>query len=370
MQMSEWKPVSLDVDCSRKSNGSFSHVKIASFSPDGSSFITVLDDHCIAVYDTCHQLEGDSASHPDGLSTSHDAPLPAPAVIDGYDDVRSICFFPNYSASDPDSCCFLVAGRGTPIHLYDIRCGSHHFTYKPIDSHEELADVYSLDFHPLGKYFLAGGKGSVYVFDIESPGRGIEMRRLYTNRKSGQCGIISAITHNPYSSNVYACGDYNSNICVYDHNVSRYNSQFGPFRDNLLPIGPITQLRWIKDSMLLVGSRNDLYIRLFDIRSTCEEPLLRLRRPAKTNQRIEFDIRNDEIISGTSDGGIVMYSVSSEETKFEQKIAPVTVSSSKFHPTLPVLLTASGTRNYWSEPDEELSSAEVKLWRTSQSEDT
>lgn len=49
------------------------------------------------------------------LSTEAGANVLPTSIIDCYDDVRDIRFFPNFTSSDPDSCCFLVASRGTPV---------------------------------------------------------------------------------------------------------------------------------------------------------------------------------------------------------------------------------------------------------------
>lgn len=360
----------LALQCKNRSEEPVSHVKIALFSPDGSSCIAVLNDSYIAIYNTTDNSELCYIDPNATLSTEAGANVLPTSIIDCYDDVRDIRFFPNFTSSDPDSCCFLVASRGTPVHLYDIRGGKHHFSYKPINFHGELDEVYSLDFHPLGKYFLCGSKGSIYVFDVETPGTDIEVRRLYTNRKRGHCGIISAIAHNPHSYNVYACGDYNANIGIYDHNTSRHNSLFGSFGDDMQPMGAITQISWLSEHTLLEGGRNDVYIRIFDIRGTRGEPVMRFRRPAKSNQRIEFDIQNAVIVSGTSDGDVISYTTSSEEPKSILKIAETPVSSAKYHPNRSLMLTANGTRTFGSDPEDICSVAVVTLWSISDSNDT
>ncbi|GIX65535.1 telomerase Cajal body protein 1 [Babesia caballi] len=291
------------------------------------------------------------------------------AHIECHEDIRDVCFFPNFKHSDPDSCCLLTASRGNPVRLHDTHTGKQHFTYKAIDLREELAETYSLDFHPLGKYFIAGSRGAIYVFDIETPGKAIEMRTLHTNHGK-KFGIVAAMNHNPFSPTIYACGDYSAAIGVFDHNESRQRSLFGAFIDSAHRMGPITQIKWLSEHVFLAGSRTDVFIRAFDIRGTTTTPAIRFKRPSTSNQKISFDIQNGTVVSGTSEGEVVAYDTATAEVKMKRTVAKTAIATAQFHPNLPILLTASGTRtfpsSYNDSDDDVCQDSAVMLWYVSE----
>ncbi|ORM40544.1 Telomerase Cajal body protein 1 [Babesia sp. Xinjiang] len=340
----------------RNTNGCDVYVNAAVFSPDGTVFATIFSDARIEVYPLGHtEDEFIGCKEVEPTTNQHTTLSP----------ILNICC---HDDREPDSCCFLGVSRGSPIQLYDTQRGQRHFTYKPSNLREEMVETYSLDFHPLGKYFIGGSRGSIHIFDIETPGNNIEMRTLYTNRGK-KFGIVSTINHNPHTDTVYACGDYNCLVGVFDHNESRQRSIFDSFVDDEHQMGPITQLKWLSETLLLVGCRADIYLRAYDIRGNTRIPLMRYKRAAKTNQKISFDTSDCAVVSGTSDGDVVAYDISTGELKIETKIAKTVVSSANLHPTLPLLLTSSGTRVFRSQVDQlddSLHESSIQLWHITQ----
>ncbi|GFE53953.1 guanine nucleotide-binding, putative [Babesia ovis] len=341
-------------------DGSDVYLNGSVISPDGSVFAAVFSDARITIYPSGANKNDSTEVEPIATSPSTLSPE---FHIRCNDDVRSVSFFPNFKREDPDSCCLLAVSRGSPIHLYDTHSGQKHFTYKPNNLREEMAELYSLDFHPLGKYFMGGSRGTLHIFDIERPGQNIEVRPLST-KNGRKFGLISSISHNPYSHNIHACGDYNSQIGVFDHNESRHKSLFEPFSDSEHNMGPINQLKWLNESIFLVGSRTDIYIRAYDIRGTIHTPIMRFKRPATTNQKITFDVNDNILISGTSDGDVVSYDLVSGNLTMSQKIAKATVSSTNIHPNYPLLLTSTGSRLYKSYVDEHIDvKSALQMWK-------
>eukprot|EP00371_Babesia_bovis_P002024 XP_001610671.1 hypothetical protein [Babesia bovis T2Bo] len=356
MLLEEYRKVVLDEPTIKNNDGYDVFVHGSSISPDGSIFIAIFSDRRIGVYPFGNGIDNSSDDVDCGISDV----LRPRFHIKSIDEIRSVCFFPNYHENNPDSCCLLTASRGTPIHLYDTHKGQRHFTFKPNNIRDELAEVYSLNFQPLGKYFLGGSKSTIHVFDIEMPGHSIEVRPLST-RSGNKFGIVSAISHNPYAATMYACGDYNSNIGVFDHNESRQRSIYAPFTDDEHKLGPV---KWFDDHTLLVGSRSDNHIRAFDIRGNKYSPIMRYHRPSRTNQRITFDVRNDQIVSGTDDGNLVIYNGKTGNALTKTKICDTVVSSASYHPKLPVIVTSRGTRVYSAyKTDDKENKTAIQLWK-------
>ncbi|EKX72966.1 conserved hypothetical protein [Theileria equi strain WA] len=335
----------LDPKVFKNDRTSANYIKYGSFSPDGSCYLSVSEDNTIVLYHTDERLI-------EAIKENTNPELDTDIIESKFalrvavkEDFRDLSWFPGFSWSYPDSCCFVAASRNGPIILYDAHYGKRHFSYKPINASGEIADTYSLSFHHLGKYLLSGGNAAVYVFDIEAPGEHLEVRKLSTRRGGGQKGIISTIVHNTCgSSNIYACGSYNGSIGVYDHNESRNKSIFGDFGDPDNPLGAVTQLKWKDKHMLVVGCRSDYYLRIYDVRGDCSTPIHRFYRPVATNQRVIFDIREDLVISGSTCGDILVYSILEDSAVTSKHISNLPVTVSVFHPTLPIFLTGNGTR--------------------------
>lgn len=57
-------------------------------------------------------------------------------------------WFAAMSASDPGSCCFAVATRGHPVHLWDACSGQLRCSYRPYNAVDEPTAAYSLAFSP------------------------------------------------------------------------------------------------------------------------------------------------------------------------------------------------------------------------------
>uniref|UniRef100_A0A3B0MR62 WD domain, G-beta repeat n=1 Tax=Theileria annulata TaxID=5874 RepID=A0A3B0MR62_THEAN len=299
MQLSLLYNLHLDSKYSRSGTRYSAFAKFGSFTSDGSYFSLTLTDNSISFYNVDEDVKNTHSQLHNGTTDLIPLNINPFLTVKFKNDIRDFCWFPNFDKNCPDSCCFLIASRNKPINLYDSLTGAEHFTYKPINAVGEIAESYSIDFHPLGKYFLCGSLSCIYVFDIQSPGEHIELRRLSTRKSTGQKGIISTISHNNFGSgNTYACGSYNCSVSIYDHNLSRTASLAGDFLDPEFPLGPITHIKWIDESKLIIGCRNDYYLRLYDTRGDLSSPLQRFYRPVNNNQKITFDYKDNLLVSG------------------------------------------------------------------------
>src|SRR5690554_538703 len=176
-------------------------------------------------------------------------------------------------------------------------------------------------------------------FDTARPGRDSLKRPTVPTRKSkkGQKGVISCLAFNPDQSDLYAAGSYLKTIGLYDSRAEElllllrdkshrpHHRQRGkkgnvtaPGPDNETqqdqpaspPMGGLTQVQFTPDGLYLYSaSRQDPFIRCWDIRNTAHV-LHRLERPGEqTNQRISFDISTDGrwLTTGDMNGDISIF---------------------------------------------------------------
>ncbi|KAF9130377.1 Telomerase Cajal body protein 1 [Mortierella sp. 14UC] len=121
------------------------------------------------------------------------------------------------------------------------------------------------------------------------------------------------------------------------------------------PMGGLTQVQFSSDGVYLYSaSRQDPFIRCWDIRNTASV-LFRLERPGElTNQRLGFDISSDGrwLSTGDMNGDVSIFDLSNPTDPASERLArrihghDDVVSTATFHPTGSMLATSSGQRKY------------------------
>ncbi|KAG9321519.1 hypothetical protein KVV02_001952 [Mortierella alpina] len=227
-----------------------------------------------------------------------------------------------------------------------------------------------------------GSNNMIQIFDTARPGRDSQKRPTVPTRKSkkGQKGVISCLAFNPDQSDLYAAGSYLKTIGLYDaraeelllllrdksHRPHHRANKDGAVKDQdvpqrqrsadaVPPMGGVTQLQFSPDGLYLYSaSRQDAYIRCWDIRNTAHV-LHRLERPGElTNQRISFDISYDGqwLTTGDMNGDISVFDLTSPEDAGTDRLVARyhghddVVSAAAFHPSGSMLATSSGQRKY------------------------
>ena len=115
------------------------------------------------------------------------------------------------------------------------------------------------------------------------------------------------------------------------------------------------------------GARHDPNILCWDVRYT-QECLYRLQGfQSHTAQRITFDIEpcGRLLFAGGADGNVCVYDLATGELATERAVAQDTVSCVSVHPSLPLLLTASGHRRFagdFSSSDNDSSDSTKAVW--------
>ncbi|KAI8594441.1 WD40-repeat-containing domain protein, partial [Dissophora ornata] len=192
----------------------------------------------------------------------------------------------------------------------------------------------------------------IEIFDTTRPGRDSQKRPTVPTRKSrkGQKGVISCLSFNPDHSNLYAAGSYLKTIGLYDARADELI--VGGRRGEM---GGVTQVQFSPDGQYLYSaSRQDPWIRCWDIRDTAHV-LHRLERPGDlTNQRIAFDISYDGrwLSTGDMSGDISVFDLTNpSDDKVDRLAARIhghgdVVSAATFHPSGTILATCSGQRKY------------------------
>jgi telomerase Cajal body protein 1 len=358
-------------------------LKGVKFSPDGVCYLTAADDNCLRIYDIPPSIAsvvpsttlGDENLDNNNTNVScskeeeekNDPYFPALRINAG-ELIYDYAWYPWANATDPATCCFAVTTRAHPIHLYDAVSGQLRCSYRPFNNLDEMDSAYSISFSPDGSKIFAGGRNSViYIFDVNRPGRDHETFFTYSkkddNRNSqngaggGQRGIISCIACAQDASGLMAAGSYSGIAALYDYRIP--TQQLAVLEGHT---GGITHLKFSPcGTYLYTGARKDSLIYCWDARNMSGAMYQLQRDVNTTNQRIYFDIEpcGRHLASGGEDGFIKLWDLrdGSEAGKF--KVAENdTVNGCEFHPSLPVLATATGHRRFFAIEEESSSSDE------------
>ncbi|CAG2103388.1 unnamed protein product, partial [Medioppia subpectinata] len=270
--------------------------------------------------------------------------------------IYDFCWFPKMNSCLPSTCLMLTTSRDNPIHLWDAYTGQLVASYKAYNWADEVVSANSIAFSADGNKIYSGFEKYIRVFDTSTSGR-----------KTGQKGIISCITVNPFNPNIIAVGSYDKSIGLYEE----------PGMTNICVLsgqrGGVTHLKFSSDgNRLYSGGRKDSEILCWDLRNI-GNVLSVINREVNTNQRIYFDLTLDSkyLVTGSDTGFVAIYDISSESSD-ENVMKPINtfvahndcVNGISLHPTLPVLSTTSGQRRFPDISDSE--DEDLSLLKTTQ----
>lgn len=186
----------------------------------------------------------------------------------------------------------------------------------------------------------------IQIFDTTRPGKDCQKKPTVPTRKSkkGQKGVISCLAFNPDHSDLYAAGSFLKSIGLYDSRADELllllrdknqrangrrgkpspvattnndgavsDQKYGNGAISSTPMGGVTQVQFSPDGQYLYSaSRQDPFIRCWDIRNTANV-LFRLERQGDlTNQRLGFDVSSDGrwLSTGDMNGDITIFDLS------------------------------------------------------------
>ncbi|KZO91798.1 WD40 repeat-like protein [Calocera viscosa TUFC12733] len=240
----------------------------AHWCPDGSSLLTLSEDHVLRLYPFAPEAD---------YSLSH-LPLSPPLAFPSPAPVTSHLWHPFATPSSP-AYSFLLAARGQPIHLLSASTGARLASYRIIDHREQFISPLSLAFEPssLGTRFWAGHSSALESFDLSRPGPGTRFPLAGTRKsRSGQRGLISALAFSPTDADTLACGSYSNTVALYSLSDPREAQAM------LSVPGGVTQLTWSPEGgKLMAGFRGKAQgeVWVWDVRMFAEGRHWTLRAP-------------------------------------------------------------------------------------------
>ncbi|EAU87882.2 guanyl nucleotide binding protein [Coprinopsis cinerea okayama7 len=183
-----------DDDHEGSTTGNFS--RYAKFTPDGSAFLTHLENHTIQIFEfdstKTHKaslLLGEQEDPPSKPQLKLTLPQASPLVATEW--------FPTASCR-PEALagfCFVASVRECPVKLLDARDGRLRASYPIVDHRERQIAPHSLSFNFTGERLYCGFEDTIEIFDVNRPGS--EGTRLPTTpskkSKDGLKGIISSL---------------------------------------------------------------------------------------------------------------------------------------------------------------------------------
>ncbi|KAF8935400.1 Telomerase Cajal body protein 1 [Haplosporangium gracile] len=344
-------------DSLKMTNGSENNFfKALKWSPDGSCLLSSSNDNCMRIF-----------AIPDFIAEPKDTQLKAGVLIREGEVIYDICWYPGMTSADPATCCVLSSSRDHPVHLWDAFTGELRCSYTLVDHCEVNFAPNAFCFNLDGSKIYCGSNNMIQIFDTTRPGKDCQKKPTVPTRKSkkGQKGVISCLAFNPDHSDLYAAGSFLKSIGLYDSRaeelllllrdknqrangrrskpspvVTANDDETTPSKNGngatSSPMGGLTQVQFSPDGLYLYSaSRQDPFIRCWDIRNTANV-LFRLERPGElTNQRLGFDVSTDGrwLSTGDMNGDISIFDLN-------------VISSAAFHPTGSMLATSSGQRKY------------------------
>ncbi|GAA6003221.1 WD40 repeat domain-containing protein [Rhodotorula paludigena] len=320
--------------------------------PDGSCVLATAEDRSVSLF----ALPSDVPDETPTPSTSAHT-LDAAWTYSPPDSLFSSAWYPGATSADPAMFSFAVGVKDHPVHLLDGADQRVRASYPIVDHTERFVAPHSMAFAPNGASLYCGFENAIEIFDVGSPGA--EGYRLHTtptrSSKEGQKGIISSLAFSgpdPTSgSSCLAAGSFSGTVGLYDP------SQSNPLVDLLWPSqrGGVTKVLFhpLSPHLLFAASRQSSHLDVWDLRNTSRPSSSgRLRRKARTNQRLGFDIdpSGTWLAAGDQDGQLSIFSAQPLPDELEPvtsfTLADKPLGATVFHPWLPLLLTASGTRTF------------------------
>jgi telomerase Cajal body protein 1 len=295
-------------------------------------------------------------------TADHNATLRTALTVPASGPIYDYAWFPTMDYRNPETCCFAMTSRGRPIQLFDAFSAKLRAAYTVYDQFDEPTSAISVYFDKNGKKLYAGLNKRICIFDVSRPGRECESRELVQrvningrSQKLGQFGYVSCIDISEMTG-TYAAGSYSGHIYLYD----KADGQAIGYLPEKCSTG-VSQLKFSPDGRYLFASnrkRDDIVC--YDVRNTCDV-VARFKRPARSNQRISFDlspIHGRYLMTGGQDGQLRMFDTYASPDSKTQRIDPMytttisetCVNSVSFHPffssSLPYVATGTGRRTF------------------------
>ncbi|GAA5855811.1 hypothetical protein JCM8547_000366 [Rhodosporidiobolus lusitaniae] len=326
---------------SGSNGGSEAFFRDATLSPDGSCVLAAAEDRSLSLF----PLPSDGFSSPSLVPSWTHQPS---------NSLLSTAWYPGASLHDPAMFAFAAAVKELPIHLLDGNDRRVRASYPIVDHVERFVAPHSMLFSLDGSSLYCGFDNAIEIFDVSVPGAaGFRLNTSKTrSSRDGQKGIVSSLASSySNSSHFLAAGTFSGSIGLYDP------SSPTPLFDLLYPSqrGGVTKLAFNPASphLLFAASRQASYLDVWDLRNTTQPVSQgKLRRQGRTNQRLGFSIdpTGTWLAAGDQNGNLSIFSAQPLPDQLEP-VATFSLSSEPlgatlFHPSLPLLITGSGTRHF------------------------
>lgn len=363
----------------RKYTNSF--FKEAQFSADGTTVVTHNDDGSLRTFVLPQDLL-DEGKQPHAL-----APY---SVLTSPTNVQSYEMYPGFSLQDSSTTMILSAPTDQPLRLTNaIDTTFTHATYSYVNAKTEaFISPNSLAFHPDGRHFVAGSRGSVAIFDASYTGEGPIAKHITKPKDPAKAatsmhdgGLIMSLSIS--NDGFLAAGSSNRTVGIFSssgHGACETAfpvapDRFDPDASTYSGTG-ITSLAWTPDGKyLLVGERQSNGIHVYDVRNQLRRLAWLSDRNALTTQRMGFSTvptaSGLEVWAGGVDGAIRMWQnpgqvegVCEPDVVFADMHGD-SVASNIWHPGGAVMASCSGRRRFDQE-DEDSPTApmdnSLKIW--------
>jgi len=211
-------------------------------------------------------------------------------------------WFPAMDQNRPETCCFLSCSRRQPIHLWDANREKVCASYCPMTHLDELSSTVSVKFNRDGTKIAAGTDRSLFLFDTQRPGAQIDWANTPKRDRNGQRGIYSSIDYHSARS-AFAVSSFNGSWGIYpEKHVNERASLVLKSHDS-----GISHIKFAPcGNFVFCGGRKDGEISIWDLRNL-GEAVRRFNRSVRTNQKLQFCIFDDKVISGDSNGHLNVF---------------------------------------------------------------
>lgn len=329
------------------------------WAPDGTCLLVASEDKKLRLFNLPSPVANGSFKDTPGWNKNECHKYASPAITAQEGElIYDYAWYPQMKSSDPQSCCFAVSCRDHPVHLWDAWNGQMICNYASFDHLDEMVTARSISFNLDGTKLLSGFKKTIRVFNTARPGR-----QFQSIDAKGQPGIISCFAFNPQLPHIFAAGSYQGTIGIYNIDSKKMFCRLDGCH------GGVTQLTFSADgTKLFSGCRKDDEILCWDIRNP-GQVLLSLERKVETNQRVYFDIDQQNgrfLVSGSTSGDLLVWDLEELSKQPNSNIdldnktlaAPLFTPTTSFrahqdavtgvsiHPYYPIVATSSGQRHF------------------------
>lgn len=275
------------------------YFKQVRWSPDGQCLLTNSADATLRLYPFAAQ------------TLAEDSVWEAGTVLTHAETVHDVVWYPFMTTDMPATCCFFVASREHPIQLRDAYTCATRASYIYVDHRERMVAPYALAVNSDATKLVGTCDASIVLFDVQRPGTAHTLVKTSPKRKSreGQKSVLSCIAFAPNAEALFAVGAYDRSIWLYE---ARQNKR-------LLKLGGkqksgVTQVTFSDDGLhLFSAGRQDNVLSVWDIRQTAK-CVAQCPRAGKTNQRLQFDAKGDLLVTGDTQGQLLLYNWKKDET--------------------------------------------------------